>query len=109
LVIFRAVQGLGAGGLIPLAQSTVRQVVPPRDRGRYQGIISANFGASSIAGPAIGGLIVDNTSWRWIFYVNLPLGAIALFVVASALPRLAARREHSIDYFGAGLLAAGTG
>jgi EmrB/QacA subfamily drug resistance transporter len=108
LAVFRGIQGLGAGGLIPLGMSTISVLVPPRDRGRYQGIISANFGASSILGPAIGGLIVDNTSWRWIFYVNLPLGAVALGALAVTMPKMAKRRDHSIDYLGAGLLAAGT-
>ena len=74
LVIFRAVQGCGAGGLIPLALAVIGNIVPPRDRGRYQGLIGAVFAAASIIGPAVGGFIVDNTSWRWIFYVNLPVG-----------------------------------
>ncbi len=108
LVAFRAIQGLGAGGLFPLALATVANIVPPRDRGRYQGLIGATFAASSIIGPAIGGLIVDNTSWRWIFYVNLPVGVVALVVIVIAMPKRAARREHSLDLGGAALLAAGT-
>ena len=83
LVIFRAIQGLGAGGLIPLAMAVIGAIVPPRDRGRYQGLIGAVFGSASIIGPAVGGFIVDHTTWRWIFYVNLPVGALA-FVVGRA-------------------------
>lgn len=108
LVVFRAVQGLGAGGLFPLALATVANVVPPRDRGRYQGLIGGTFAAASIAGPALGGVIVDNASWRWIFYVNLPVGALALLVILATMPKRTTRREHSIDYAGAALLAAGT-
>ena len=74
LIAFRAIQGLGAGGLIVLVQSVV-DVVPPRERGRYQGLFGAVFGVSSVAGPLLGGVIVDHASWRWIFYVNLPVGA----------------------------------
>src|SRR5207244_9237515 len=81
LVVFRAIQGLGAGGLFPLALATVGMIVPPRDRGRYQGLIGAAFAAASIIGPVLGGFIVDTTSWRWIFYVNLPLGGLALVVI----------------------------
>jgi EmrB/QacA subfamily drug resistance transporter len=108
LVVFRAVQGLGAGGLIPLALATVAVIVPPRDRGRYQGLIGGTFATASIVGPALGGVIADNTTWRWIFYVNLPVGAVALVVIWLTMPRRTQRREHSIDYLGAGLLAAGT-
>ncbi len=109
LVAFRAVQGLGAGGLFPLALATVGEIVPPRDRGRYQGLIGAVFAAASIAGPAVGGFIVDNTSWRWVFYVNLPVGGVALAVIVLTMPRPSARLKHAIDWTGAALLAAGTG
>src|SRR6058998_1936079 len=100
LVVFRAVQGLGAGGLFPLALAVIGNIVPPRDRGRYQGLIGAVFAAASIIGPAVGGFIVDNTSWRWIFYVNLPVGGLALLVIALTMPkrRRADRHEHSIDW-----------
>ena len=108
LVAFRAVQGIGAGGLFPLALATVGEIVPPRDRGRYQGLIGAVFAAASIVGPAVGGFIVDNASWRWVFYVNLPVGGLALVVIMLTMPRLATRREHAIDWGGAALLAAGT-
>ena len=108
LVAFRAVQGLGAGGLFPLSLATVGEVVPPRDRGRYQGLIGAVFAASSIIGPAVGGFIVDNLSWRWVFYVNVPVGAVALGVIVVTMPKVAAKLEHSIDWLGAAVLAAGT-
>jgi EmrB/QacA subfamily drug resistance transporter len=108
LVVFRAIQGLGAGGLFPLALATVGNIVPPRDRGRYQGLIGATFAAASIIGPALGGFIVDHASWRWIFYVNLPVGGLALLVIAATMPKRAERRAHSLDLAGASLLAAGT-
>ena len=108
LVVFRAVQGLGAGGLFPLAIATVGVIVPPRDRGRYQGLIGATFAAASIIGPAVGGFIVDNASWRWVFYINLPVGGIALLVISLTMPKRRERREHSIDWLGFALLGAGT-
>jgi EmrB/QacA subfamily drug resistance transporter len=108
LVIFRGLQGLGAGGLFPLSLAVIGSIVPPRDRGRWQGLIGAVFAASSIIGPAVGGFIVDNTTWRWIFLVNLPVGAIALVVIALTMPKRKVRAEHEIDWTGAALLAAGT-
>ena len=108
LVVFRAVQGIGAGGLFPLSLAVIGNIVPPRDRGRWQGLIGAVFAASSIAGPALGGFIVDNTTWRWIFFVNLPVGGLALLVVSLTMPRRAVHTRHTIDWLGAGVLAAGT-
>jgi EmrB/QacA subfamily drug resistance transporter len=108
LVAFRVLQGIGAGGLVPIALSTVGGLVPPRDRGRYQGLIGATFAAAAIAGPPLGGLIADNASWRWIFIVNLPLGVIAFCAIAVAMPQEAPRREHSIDWLGAAALSGGT-
>jgi EmrB/QacA subfamily drug resistance transporter len=108
LVAFRALQGVGAGGLVPLALSTVGGLVPPRDRGRYQGLIGATFAAAAIGGPPLGGVIVDNASWRWIFLVNLPLGVLALVAIWLAMPREAARWDRAIDWVGAAALAAGT-
>jgi EmrB/QacA subfamily drug resistance transporter len=109
LVIFRAVQGIGAGGLFPLSLAVIGNIVPPRDRGRWQGLIGAVFAASSILGPAVGGFIVDNASWRWVFLVNLPVGGIALVVISITMPRRApqAAHPHPIDWLGAGVLAAG--
>jgi len=110
LVVFRAVQGIGAGGLFPLSLAVIGNIVPARARGRWQGLIGAVFAAASIIGPALGGFIVDNTTWRWVFFVNLPVGGLALLVISLTMPRrAAARTEHSIDWLGAGILAAGTG
>jgi EmrB/QacA subfamily drug resistance transporter len=108
LVVFRAIQGVGAGGLFPLTLAMVGMIVPPRDRGRYQGLIGSVFAAASIVGPLIGGFIVDTTTWRWIFYVNLPVGGAALLVILATMPKRATRHEHSIDWLGAGVLALGT-
>ena len=91
LIAFRAVQGVGGGGLLTGAQTIVAVVVPARERGRYQGLFGSVFGVTSVIGPLIGGFFVDNLSWRWVFYVNLPIGAVALAVVAapasSTVPR----------------------
>jgi EmrB/QacA subfamily drug resistance transporter len=108
LVVFRAIQGIGAGGLFPLSLAVIGNIVPPRDRGRWQGLIGAVFAASSIAGPAIGGFIVDNTTWRWVFLVNIPIGGVALVVIMLTMPRRASHTRHSIDWLGAGVLAVGT-
>ncbi len=107
LIAFRAVQGLGAGGLIVLAQAVIGDVVSPRERGRYQGLFGAVFGVASIAGPLLGGVIVTAVSWRWIFYINLPVGIAALAVLGVALPAQGPRGRPKIDYLGAGLLASG--
>jgi EmrB/QacA subfamily drug resistance transporter len=109
LIAFRTVQGLGGGGLIVLAQAIIGDVVSPRDRGRYQGIFGAVFGISSVAGPLIGGFLVDNASWRWIFYVNLPIGIVALAVIAVALRVPEQRREARIDVLGTILLSLAAG
>jgi len=108
LVVFRAIQGIGAGGLFPLTLAMVGMIVPPRDRGRYQGLIGSVFAAASIIGPLIGGFIVDNFSWRWIFYVNLPVGGLAMAVIIVTMPRRRTKQEHSIDWLGAAVLALGT-
>ncbi len=105
LIAFRAIQGLGGGGLMVGAQSIVGDVVPPRDRGRYQGLFGAVFGVASVVGPLLGGVFVEQLSWRWIFYVNLPIGAVALAVVATTVPGHGARVHHVIDYLGTALLA----
>ena len=105
LIVFRAVQGLGGGGLMVTTQAVVGDVVPPRDRGRYQGIFGAVFGLSSIAGPLIGGYFTTHLSWRWIFYINIPVGIVAILVLAATLPSISKRVSHSVDYAGAALLA----
>ena len=89
LVAFRAIQGIGGGGLMVGAQAIVGDVVAPRDRGRYQGIFGAVFGVTSVLGPLIGGFFVENLSWRWVFYINLPIGAVALVVTTAVLPNRA--------------------
>ncbi|MFF7788951.1 DHA2 family efflux MFS transporter permease subunit [Streptomyces sp. NPDC007991] len=106
LIAFRAVQGLGGGGLLVLSMALVGDLVPPRERGRYQGLFGAVFGATSVLGPLLGGLFTEHASWRWVFYVNLPVGAVALAVIAAVLhiPRRATR--HVIDYLGTFLIAA---
>jgi EmrB/QacA subfamily drug resistance transporter len=100
LIVFRALQGIGGGGLMVGAQTIVGDVVPPRERGRYQGFFGAVFGVTSVLGPLIGGFFVDTLSWRWVFYVNLPIGAVALVVVAAVLPAAKGRTRRSVDYLG---------
>src|SRR3954470_9104271 len=107
LIAFRAIQGLGGGGLMVSAQAAIGDVVPPSRRGRYTGLFGAVFGVSSIAGPLIGGFLTTHASWRWIFYVNVPLGVLALVVLAFTLPSVSERVPHRIDYAGTTLLAVG--
>jgi EmrB/QacA subfamily drug resistance transporter len=107
LIGFRALQGLGAGGLIVGVMAIIGDLVPPRERGRYQGMMAAIMAVAMVAGPLAGGFITDHLSWRWAFYVNLPLGAITLVLLASRLHLPKYRTEHRIDWTGAGLLAVG--
>ncbi|WP_328991502.1 MFS transporter [Kribbella sp. NBC_01245] len=104
LIGFRAVQGLGAGGLMSLAFATIADVVPPRERGKYMGYFGAVFGLSSVAGPLLGGLLTDGPGWRWIFWINLPIGVVALAVVAAVLKLPHTKRSHKIDYLGASIV-----
>ncbi|MDT0393962.1 MULTISPECIES: MFS transporter [Streptomyces] len=105
LIAFRALQGLGGGGLIVLSMAIVGDLVPPRDRGRYQGLFGAVFGATSVLGPLLGGLFTEHLSWRWVFYVNLPVGIVALAVIAAVLHIPRRRTKHVIDYLGTLLIA----
>jgi len=108
LIAFRAVQGLGGGGLMVGAQTIIGDVVSPRDRGRYMGLFGAMFAVATVIGPLIGGLCVTYLSWRWVFYINLPLGILALFVTGAVLPGGLRRVHHTIDYLGTVLLAGST-
>ncbi|AXG77605.1 MFS transporter [Streptomyces paludis] len=105
LIGFRALQGLGGGGLIVLSMAIVGDLVPPRERGKYQGLFGAVFGATSVLGPLLGGFFTQHLSWRWVFYVNLPLGALALLVIATVLHIPVHRTKHTIDYLGTFLIA----
>ena len=107
LVGFRALQGIGAGGLMVGAQAIIADIVPPRERGRYMGIIGSVFAVASVAGPLLGGFLVESISWRWVFYVNMPIGVIAVLVVVFRLHLTTPCERHAIDYLGALLLTAG--
>jgi MFS family permease len=106
LIVFRALEGAGGGGLIVITIAVIGDLIPPRERGRYQGFFGAVFGVATIVGPLVGGFFVDHLSWRWIFYINLPTGILALAVIAAVLPSRSTRRQHAVDYVGALLLTA---
>ncbi|MFD9868945.1 DHA2 family efflux MFS transporter permease subunit [Streptomyces niveus] len=105
LIIFRALQGLGGGGLIVLSMAIVGDIVSPRERGKYQGLFGAVFGATSVLGPLLGGLFTQHLSWRWVFYINLPIGVVALAVIATVLHIPVRATKHTIDYLGTFLIA----
>jgi EmrB/QacA subfamily drug resistance transporter len=107
LIGFRALQGIGAGGLMVGAQAIIADIVPPRERGRYMGLIGSVFAVASVAGPLLGGFLVDNFSWRWVFYVNMPVGALAVLIVITRLHLHTPTVRHRIDVLGATLLSAG--
>lgn len=107
LVIYRALQGLGGGGLLAMAHATIADIVTPRERGRYQAYIASTFAVASVAGPVLGGLFTEHLSWHWIFWINLPFGLAALVVSEKTLKRLHVKRlRHKIDYAGAVLIVA---
>lgn len=105
LIEFRALQGLGGGGLMVLSMAIVGDIVTPRERGKYQGLFGAVFGVTSVLGPLLGGFFTEHLSWRWVFYINLPVGVVALLVIAAALHIPVRRTKHTIDYLGTFLIA----
>ena len=109
LIGFRALQGVGAGGLMVGAQAIIADIVPPRERGRYMGLIGSVFAVASVAGPLLGGFLVDNLSWRWVFYVNMPVGALAVLIVATRLRLHTPSISHRIDYLGTTVLTGAVG
>ncbi|MEU8735964.1 DHA2 family efflux MFS transporter permease subunit [Streptomyces halstedii] len=106
LIGFRALQGLGGGGLMVLSMAIVGDIVTPRERGKYQGLFGAVFGVTSVLGPLLGGFFTQHLSWRWVFYINLPIGVVALLVIAAVLHIPVRRTKHTIDYLGTFLIAA---
>ncbi len=106
LIAFRAVQGLGGGGLFAMVMAIIGDIVPPRDRGKYQGLIGAVFAAASVLGPLAGGFFTDSLSWRWIFYINVPIGIVALIVTSVVLKLPVRKTQHHIDFLGSALVAA---
>src|SRR4051794_23128693 len=107
LILFRGIQGIGGGGLMAMAFAVIGGVVPPRERGRYTGYMGSVFAVASVAGPLLGGFFVDNFSWRWVFYINVPIGIAALFITSSVLKLPVHRIKARVDFEGAALLVAG--
>lgn len=108
LILFRGLQGLGAGAMMPIAQAIIGDLFSPAERGKWQGLTFAVFGLATIVGPTLGGWLTDHWGWRWVFYVNMPVGALAIITAGLALPGRGQYREHSIDYLGAATLIGGT-
>ena len=108
LIIFRSIQGLGAGAMMPIAFAIIGDVFPPSERGKWQGLTSGMFGIASIVGPTLGGWLTDNLGWRWVFYVNMPVGALAVATAIFGLPKIRSSRSHTVDYYGAATLIAAT-
>jgi EmrB/QacA subfamily drug resistance transporter len=108
LILYRGIQGLGAGGMMPIALAIVGDIFPPAERGKWSGLFVAVFGLASIIGPTLGGWITDNWGWRWVFYVNMPVGIIAILTAGFVLPKAVRRMHHTIDYLGATTLVAWT-
>lgn len=107
LIIYRSIQGLGAGAMMPIAMAIIGDIFPPAERGKWQGLIVAVFGLASIVGPTLGGWITDNWGWRWVFYVNMPVGVVAILTAGIVMPKIVIRRQHIIDYLGVVTLIAG--
>jgi EmrB/QacA subfamily drug resistance transporter len=104
LVIYRGIQGLGAGAIMPIAQAIIGDIFPPSERGKWQGLFIAVFGLATILGPLLGGAITDHWGWRWVFYVNMPVGAVALVAAGLTIPGRFTQRQHKIDYLGSATL-----
>jgi EmrB/QacA subfamily drug resistance transporter len=104
LIVFRALQGVGAGGFLPLAQIIIADIIPPAERGKRMGMVPVVYAATSLLGPVLGGLITDALSWHWTFYVNLPVGAVAFYAIARALHKEKVHHAHRVDYLGSVLM-----